>query len=382
MTNCSDSTRQATSDASVLGIYSSEPEYNARETGVGAARYFLFKALSRKFDRFRFYQPPLAHPDLGAATLGTEHRTLKRSPRVFEAKSRATELHLQALTEKPDIMFQCEFFFAPYWNEDPVAPYVLYNDFTTRLTQREMNSWANPDVYGPFHELQLPLLQRAAHVFCFSDKMRASVVEDYHVDPDRTTTVYTGVNFESFPDRPESKLYSPRRILFVGNDYELKGLRTLLKAFDRLRTKFPDASLDVVGNPAGFSPAGRSFEGVTIHGAVSDESFLQGLFRQATVFALPSRMEAFGHVYAEAMSFGVPCIGNNQGAVPEIIDDGKTGLIAEIDDVDRWTTALDHMLSSETVRSKMGAAAYDKARGVFDWNVVSQRISDVMRALH
>lgn len=209
MTNSTDSTGQAAPDASVLGIYSSEPEYKAREVGVGAARYFLFKALSRKFERFRFYQPPLAHPDLGAATLGIEHRTLKRNPRVFEAKSSATELHLQALTDKPDIIFQWEFFFAPYWNDAPVAPYVLYNDFTTRLTQREMTSWADPDVYEPFHELQLPLLQRAAHVFCFSDKMRASVVEDYRVDPGKTTTVYAGVNFEVFPDRPETKLYSP-----------------------------------------------------------------------------------------------------------------------------------------------------------------------------
>jgi glycosyltransferase involved in cell wall biosynthesis len=314
------------------------------------------------------------------ASYGTDHRTAKRRPDVFEAKSKSTEEHLRRMPQPPDLVFQWEFFFAPFWDNDPQVPYFLYNDWTTRLTQREMPDWAHPDAYEPFHSLQVPLLQRAAHVFAFSHKMRASVIEDYGVPPERVTTVYTGVNFDEFPDLDIDKDYAPRRVLFVGNDYEVKGLPTLLKAFANVRQTYRDAQLDVVGKPASFDSSTYAMDGVTIHGEIQEESTLQALFREATVFALPSRMEAFGHVYAEAMAFGLPCLGNRQGAVPEIIDDCTTGYISHIDDVADWSEKLDAVLASAAVRRQLGRAGYSKASKLFDWDIVARRMTDTISA--
>lgn len=368
-------------DLRLVGLHSSEPEYAGRTTGVGAARHHLFKALRSVTAGLEVFKPPLPNARLGDTHLGRDHRTLKRSPAVFEAKSRATEQFLFQRSGAFDVALQWEFFFAPYWESEPCLPYALYNDFTTRLTQRLMPGWADPQVYEPFHAMQVPLLRQAGHVFCFSDLMRDSVVNDYGVDPARTSTVYTGVNLDRFPEAPLGKSYEPRRVLFVGNDYELKGLPVLLRVLERVRQTYPDVTLDVVGDPLGFSGASYNMAGVTVHGTVADPTRLGALFKQATVFCLPSRVEPFGHVYAEAMAFGLPCVGNRRGAVPEIIDDGVTGCVAEPDDDTSWAEALDLLLGSAQARQRMGAAGYQKAVRLFDWDVVALNIATTLQEL-
>lgn len=367
-----------TNDPEILGLYSSEPEYNMTSGGVGAARHFLFQALKRRYTKVQLYQPPLPHPELAAEVTGTAHRTLKRRPDVFRAKSRAVEQFISQQAPLPDLVFQWEFFFAPFSDDKPRVPYVLYNDWTTRLTQRESPNWADPEVYEPLHELQVPLLQGASHVFAFSDKMRSSVIDDYGVDPSRVTTVYTGVNFTQVPSADPHRDYRPQRVLFVGNDYEPKGLPTLLAAFSRVHSKYPDAELHVVGRPGSFDFSAYPTQGVVWHGEISDGATLQGLFTACTVFAHPSRMEAFGHVLAEAMAFGLPCLGNNLGAVPEIISDEVTGYIANVDSVDDWTAKLDALFASSDTRRQLGQAGYAKARDLFDWGKVVDRMSSVI----
>lgn len=362
----------------LLGTYSSEPEYAVRTGGVGAARHFLFSALGRRFGSLDLFQPPLADPRLDGTLPPTEHRTLKRSTAVFEAKSRATEAWIDGLDERPDAVFQWELFFAPRWERPATVPYFVYNDWTTRLAQRLMPGWADGDAFEPFHALQVPLLQGAAHVFAFSDVMRASVIEDYGVAPANVTTVHTGINFDAFPPAPNTKDFGPRRVLFVGNDYEAKGLPLLLEAFASVRSRFPDAELDVVGHPGAFDASAHPLGGVTIHGSVADKAELKRLFARATVFALPSRMEAFGHVYAEAMAFGLPCLGNDRSAVPEIITDGVTGNTCRPDGVRDWTEKLEALLASADERSRMGRAGYGDARERFSWDTVTARMATII----
>ena len=67
---------------------------------------------------------------------------------------------------------------------------------------------------------------------------------------------------------------------------------------------------------------------------------MQDAYRRATAFVMPSRYEPFGIVFLEAMAYWLPCVGSRTCAMPEIIDEGVTGLLAEPDDVDSLADCL------------------------------------------
>src|SRR5690606_12176833 len=119
----------------------------------------------------------------------------------------------------------------------------------------------------------------------------------------------------------------PPTVLFIGRQFERKGGDLLLRAFARVRRALPEAELLIIG-PAEI-PGDHA--GVTSLGFVSKDrpggwEAIAEAYRRADVFCLPTRFEPFGIVFVEAMHFGVPCVGPDAWAVPEIIDDGRTGL--------------------------------------------------------
>ncbi len=81
------------------------------------------------------------------------------------------------------------------------------------------------------------------------------------------------------------------------------------------------------------------------------------LWRQADVFALPTRGEAFGMVFQEAAAAGLPGIGTALNAIPEIVRDGETGILVPPGDVSALAAALRALVSSPEERSAMGRAA-------------------------
>ncbi|MBZ8133166.1 glycosyltransferase family 4 protein [Afifella sp. IM 167] len=83
---------------------------------------------------------------------------------------------------------------------------------------------------------------------------------------------------------------------------------------------------------------------------------LQALYREADIFVWPSVKEPFGFVFMEAMASGLPAIGGRSGGVPDVVRDGKTGLLVEASDPATILAALD-TLRDPAVRARMGEEA-------------------------
>ena len=83
-------------------------------------------------------------------------------------------------------------------------------------------------------------------------------------------------------------------------------------------------------------------------------------WREADLFVMPTRNEAFGLVYQEAAAAGVPAIGTRLNAVPEIVEDGETGLLIPTGDVPGLVQALDRLLGSAELRDRLGRNARRK----------------------
>jgi glycosyltransferase involved in cell wall biosynthesis len=144
-------------------------------------------------------------------------------------------------------------------------------------------------------------------------------------------------------------------VLFIGGDWSRKGGPLLLEAW-RAGEFGTSARLDIVSDLA--LPSIAEMERVTVHRGV--RSFTQEwyeLWRDADIFVMPTRSEAFGVVFQEAAAAALPAIGTNVGAVPEIIQDGSTGLIIERDDLRALVNSLTLLISDRQRRAQMGIAA-------------------------
>ncbi len=147
-------------------------------------------------------------------------------------------------------------------------------------------------------------------------------------------------------------------ILFVGKTFVPKGGPELLEAFARVRRAHPAARLAIVASsaPAALPP------GATFHGLLGKEA-LARLYATASIFALPTRREAFGLSFVEAMAFGLPAIGSRIEAIPEIIADGETGLLVPPGDPAALAEAISTLLGRPGPRPPDGRGGAGARRG-------------------
>ena len=94
-------------------------------------------------------------------------------------------------------------------------------------------------------------------------------------------------------------------------------------------------------------------------GYVSEEE-KRDAFDACDLFVMPSRYDSFGIVYLEAWRCGKPVIGARVGAIPEVIEEGKDGLLVEFGDVDQLASAMLHLLNHPDLCREMGEAGRKK----------------------
>ncbi|HEY8154693.1 MAG TPA: glycosyltransferase family 4 protein [Myxococcota bacterium] len=151
-----------------------------------------------------------------------------------------------------------------------------------------------------------------------------------------------------------------------------KGHDQLLEAWPSVLRRVPQATLWMVGDgddrarlaakaqQAGIAGAVRFF------GRVADRE-LGSLYRRASLFAMPSRQEGFGLVYAEALWHGLPCLGSTADAAAELIEPGQTGALVPYGDVPALADSLAELLGDPGRLERMGEAGARAARERFGY---------------
>ena len=292
---------------------------------------------------------------------------------AFDVHSRWAGTQLARLQRPPEVVLQNGALFAP--GAPPLHPYVVYLDHTRALTERAPAlPWAGyeeaPSWGAAWRAREGATYRGAAAIATFSRNTADSVVHDYGADPNRVHVVGAGANV--FP-ADWSRHDDGRTIVFVGREFERKGGVVLAEAFAQLRRERPRARLLVAGP---VQPLALP-EGAVQLGPVAYEA-LPALFAQATVFALPALHEPFGIAFLDAMACGVPCIGTRTSAVPEIIDDGGTGLLVPRGDVRALHAALLRMIDDPARARRMGERGRHKVQERFTWTCVAEHLTRVL----
>lgn len=250
--------------------------------------------------------------------------------------------------------------------------------------------------------------ENAAAVIAVSAGMRADILRSYpQVDPARVRVIHNGIDVERWrpvqdpaflssigmdPDRPS--------VVFVGRITRQKGLPYLLQAARLLPPEVqlilcagaPDTPEIMAEVQEGVRLLQQTREGVVWIERMLPRDELSAILAAATTFVCPSVYEPLGIVNLEAMACGAAVVGTATGGIPEVVDDGVTGRLVPIEQVqdgtgtptdpDRFVADLAAVLTevaTDPARAReYGEAGRERARAQFSWAA----IADETRALY
>lgn len=182
-----------------------------------------------------------------------------------------------------------------------------------------------------------------------------ALVRSYGREPDG--------EFPAFLDRDVYLSSSPAPLpetpcaLFVGVLERYKGFDTLAAAWPRVAEAVPHAGLHVVGRGT-LAPLARALDARWTESV--DAAGVAAAMDAATLLCLPSRAEGYGRVVVEAMCRGRATVGGDAGGIPDLVEDGVTGLLVPPGDPAALADALVSVLGSRETAERLGASARRK----------------------
>jgi starch synthase len=244
-------------------------------------------------------------------------------------------------------------------------------------------------------------------VIAVSAGMRRDILRSYpQIDPERVEVVYNGIDLTDWvpnddPDAVRALGVDPDRpsIVFVGRITRQKGLPYLLRAARLLPPEVqlvlcagaPDTD-EIMAEVTSLVDVLRTErDGVVWIDRHLPRPELTALLTSATAFVCPSVYEPLGIVNLEAMACGAPVVGTATGGIPEVVDDGVTGVLVPIDQADDGTgtpldpdrfvrdlaDALTAVVSDPERARAMGQAGRRRAETHFAWDAIAARTIEV-----
>jgi alpha-maltose-1-phosphate synthase len=255
----------------------------------------------------------------------------------------------------------------------------------------QVSSWVERTAY-----------EAADAIVAVSNGMRADVLEAYpSVDPARVHVIHNGIDTDFYRPDPGTDVLerlgvdrSRPYVVFVGRITRQKGVPHLLRAGLHLR---PEVQLVLLAGAAdtpdlkaetdaAIAELRSSRDGVFVVSQMLPRSDVRQLLTHADVFCCPSVYEPLGIVNLEAMACETAVVASRVGGIPEVVDDGVTGLLVDLSPEDpadferRLAQALDEVATDPARARAMGLAGRRRAVEEFAWDAVAARTVELYRS--
>lgn len=255
-----------------------------------------------------------------------------------------------------------------------------------------VSSWVERSAYS-----------EASAIIAVSNGMRADVLRCYpFVDPDRVHVVHNGIDTSVY--RPEASTSAleeygvdPARpyVLFVGRITRQKGLVHLLRAARNFEGDLPlvmcasaadtpEIEVETATAVRELRDARGADSVIWIEEQVSKPALIQ-LFSHSLAFLCPSIYEPLGIVNLEAMACETAVVASDVGGIPEVVEDGRTGLLVHYDAADPqgfergFADAVNALAADPARATAMGQAGRERAVAHFGWDAIAEQTVDVYR---
>ena len=221
---------------------------------------------------------------------------------------------------------------------------------------------------APLIPLLAPMWRLADGVIAVSEPVRQWSIERLGLRPGNVRTVMHGIELAT--NEPPAPPATRVCIGTIGRYEPRKGHETLIRAMVPILQRFPNAQLRIAGHdPWGHGEVFRRLitelrleQHVELTGYMSDK---QAFFAEIDVFAFASRSEGFGIVLIEAMAAGKPAVVTDIAPLNEIIEPGRSGLVAAIDDPASFATALLSLFTDRNYLARIGEAGRRRVAAEF-----------------
>jgi glycosyltransferase involved in cell wall biosynthesis len=227
--------------------------------------------------------------------------------------------------------------------------------------------------------------RRADVLFATSRFTRQELIQFVGVTPGRIEICPLGVQNE-FLEIPRAKPDSIARLLFFGRIIPSKGALDVIEAVRLLADRGLDAfrvRFRGQGDHAWARDAARErgvSDRIEVLGPADDDELRREL-EEAQLAVMPSHFEAFGLVFAEAQAAGLPVVAYRAGSVPEVVEDGVSGWLAEARDVEGLADGIAEALGDPAEAYRRGLAGRDRVRRLFTWHNTAATILGKIKAI-
>jgi len=230
-------------------------------------------------------------------------------------------------------------------------------------------------------------LASASAVVAVSDGMRSDILSVYpEISPERVRVIRNGINTLEYAPDPSADVLEkhgvdPERpyVIFVGRITRQKGVPVLLRAAAALD---PSAQLVLCAGAADTQELGEEVASLVAELQASRTGVLWipemlpkpeiiQLLTHALAFVCPSVYEPLGIVNLEAMACSTAVVASRVGGIPEVVDDGVTGLLVPPDNPAALADALNLLLRDPGRAEAMGRAGRERAVTEFSWETVA-----------
>ncbi len=346
---------------------------NFNERTWSGTPYGIFKSLSDKVDVDFVDIAPQSHKGIIQKIVNIYS--------LFNAQLRRLKYGTRLLNEKgiivnniPSIVFfeyNCKNIESLYCYQDLSIDFLLRSGrieskFLGRLSKKN---------HEKRNKIAIQFYRKCAGIFTMSEWLKKDLVEQTKISPEKIHVVGGGCNIDV--SKVDYSQKNGDKFLFVGSNWERKNGDLVVKAFELLRRTNPNVYLYIAG-PKTCPRIVRGKENVHYLGRLSSNE-LHSYFNLCDYFVMPSKFEAYGLVFAEALSFGLPCIGKNCFAMPEFIKDCENGYLIQDSNENELVHAMSEMLKNGPEMSVNIRKKREEYVKKYSWDSVAERIITVLK---
>ena len=222
------------------------------------------------------------------------------------------------------------------------------------------------------------LVKNAAQVITPSEFNKNFIIEKTGCDPDKIGIVRATIRTDKFSGLPKTNTDKTKiKIISVGRLVEKKGFEYLIRAMKKVTEKHPETFLNIIGDGELMTDLKKlSHElslakSINFFGAQPNEICMEELLSSdiavlPCVVAQDGDMDVCPLTLQEAMAMGIPVISTKVGSVPELIINGKEGILVDQKNVNELADSIIKLINNFSLRDKLGKSGRKKIHGEFN----------------
>ena len=226
------------------------------------------------------------------------------------------------------------------------------------------------------------LVGSSQRVFVHGEGLRKQLRSKYPIHSRDSVTVIPHGDYSFFGRYPSDETEKAHTVLWFGRVREYKGLEYLLRAAVLVSEACPKVKFLIAGQGdlRPYGPLLGESINLEIHNRYIPEEEVADFFRQASIVVLPYIEASQSGVIPIAYAFQKPVVATHVGCLPDVIDDGQTGLLVQPRDADALAQAMLRLLRDDGLREKLGRNAYEKMQNELGWEKIAASTVNTYRA--